>query len=51
MEKNNRRKMAVIAGAVAAIKYSDKNKLATSEEIIKAVTKDVDKILENIDSY
>lgn len=50
MEKNNRIKMAVIAGAVAAIKYSESHKFAASEEIIKAVTKDIDKILENIDN-
>lgn len=50
MEKNHKLKMAVIAGAVAAIKYSESHKLATSEEIIKSVSKDIDKILSNVDS-
>ena len=40
-KKNNKLKMAVIAGAVAAINYTKVNKMATQEEIIKSVTKDV----------
>ena len=49
-KKNNKLKMAVIAGAVAAINYTKVNKTATQEEIIKSVSKDVDKILDNIDT-
>ena len=50
MDKNSKLKMAVIAGAVAATKYARDNKMATPEEIIRSVTKDVDKILGNIDT-
>jgi hypothetical protein len=49
-KKNSKLKMAVIAGAVAATKCAKDNKMATPEEIIKSVSKDVDKILANIDT-
>ncbi len=50
MNKENKLKMAVIAGATAAVKYASNHKLASSEEIIKSVTLDMDKILNNIDT-
>ncbi len=50
MDKKSKLKMAVIAGATAAIKYTSTHKLASSEEVIRAITLDVDKILDNIDT-
>ncbi len=41
--------MAVIAGAVNAIKYKNKNWKATEDEVVKHVTDNIDKILEKID--
>ncbi len=46
----NKLKLAVIAGADSAIKYKESHKMATSQEVIKFVTQNVENILEKIDS-
>ena len=50
-EDKNRMKMAIISGASNAIRYKEKNPGATEEEVIKHVTKEVEKILKEIDKY
>lgn len=40
---------AVIAGASEAVKYKDKHRNATNEEILKHVTLNAKKIAKNID--
>jgi len=46
----NKLKLAIIAGADAAIKYKEAHKFASSQEVIKFVTQNVEKILEKIDN-
>lgn len=48
--KENKLKLAVIAGADAAIKYKESHKMASPQDIIKFVTQNVENILEKIDS-
>lgn len=47
--KNNKLKLAVIAGADAALKYKESNKSASPQEVIKTITENVENILKNID--
>lgn len=47
--EENRLRMAVIAGAVHAMKYMRKNKKAGEDEIIKHVADNTVNILEKID--
>ena len=50
MASNEKRvRMAVIAGAVHAMKYKNKNWKATEDEVVKHVTDNTDEILEKID--
>ena len=49
MDENKRLKMAIIAGASHALKYKEQNWKSTNEDVLKKVTAEVDKILENID--
>ena len=46
----NKMKLAVIAGADAAMKYKESHRMASSQDVIKYVTQNVDEILEKIDS-
>lgn len=48
-EKKRQLKMAIIAGAAAAAKFMRNNRMATEQETIREVTKEVARILENID--
>ncbi|MEK6918713.1 MAG: hypothetical protein AABW73_01610 [Nanoarchaeota archaeon] len=49
MNEKKRLKMAVIAGAAAASKFMKNNRMATSEDAIRHVTKEIASILENIE--
>ena len=49
MEDNDRLKMAVIAGASNALRYKEQKPHETDEEIIRRITADAEKIVENID--
>ncbi len=49
MDEKKRLKVAVIAGAAAAAKYMKENRMATSDEAVKHVTKEVSRILDNIE--
>ncbi|MBS3085409.1 hypothetical protein J4225_01860 [Candidatus Pacearchaeota archaeon] len=48
-EDKNRMKMGIISGASHATKYKEKNPKATEEEVIRYVTREVEKILKEID--
>ncbi|MEM3067667.1 MAG: hypothetical protein QXX91_03340 [Thermoplasmata archaeon] len=45
----SRLKRAVIAGAAEALKYKNKNIKKSDDEVIKHITSNVDKIIDNID--
>ena len=47
--RNYKLKVAIIAGASAAVKYSHKNQRATPEEIIQHVTDTIEEILSKVD--
>ena len=50
MEQDKKRlKMAIISGASHAIRFKEKSPRASEDEVIRHVTMEVDKILENID--
>jgi len=49
MEDEKRLKMAVIAGASRALKYKEKERMISDEEVLQMVTRDVDEILKNVD--
>jgi len=49
VDEKKRLKMAIIAGAAAAAKYMKGNRMSTSEDAIRHVTKEVAQILDNIE--
>ncbi|MEI6731879.1 MAG: hypothetical protein WCK90_04320 [archaeon] len=50
MAESKRLKMAVISGASHAIKYKEQNPHATADEILRHVTREIQSILDKIDS-
>lgn len=42
-------KMAIIAGAAKAIKYKEQNPKASESEVIGHITKNINKIIDNLD--
>ena len=49
MDEKKRLKMAIIAGAAAAAKFMKHNRMASAEDAIRYVTKEISVIVENID--
>jgi hypothetical protein len=49
MDKNERLKMAIIAGAAAALEYKERNPRATESEVMGFVTKRTVKIIRDLD--
>lgn len=49
MTNKNDLKMAVIAGAAAALEYKEKNPKALNAEVMRQVTENAEKIAEKID--
>jgi hypothetical protein len=49
MANDSKLKMAVIAGAAAAVKYVAEKKPKSSEEVINYINRNIDQILSNID--
>lgn len=50
MAESKRLKMAVISGASHAIKYKEQNPHATSDEVLRHVAREMQAILDKIDS-
>ncbi|MEK6847522.1 MAG: hypothetical protein AABX50_00150 [Nanoarchaeota archaeon] len=49
MVKKETMKMAIVAGAAAAMKYKEKNPNATESEIMNHVTQNMEKIIRDIE--
>ena len=49
MKKDEMMKRALIAGAAAALKYKDRNPSAGESEIISHVTKEMEKLIKEIE--
>ena len=50
MKEDNKIKMAIIAGASHALRYSQKNPRAQEQEILQHISANIDQILEHVDN-
>ena len=48
-EEKKKMKLALIAGASAAAKFMRENRMSTPDEAVRHVSKEADKIVDNID--
>ncbi len=51
MKETNKLKIAVISGVAHAMKYKEMNKNATSEEVIRYISSQADKIVSKIEEF
>mgnify|MGYP001560757674 FL=1 len=49
MKKDEMMKRALIAGAAAALKYKEKNQSAGESEVMSHVTKEIEKLIKEIE--
>ncbi len=50
MTEDNKIKLAVMAGAAHALRYSQKNPRAQEQEILQHISTNIDEILEHVDN-